>query len=58
MVPAQPVLPGREHIPELVLRPGMFPPGRHLLGDAELGGQRIRVIRPQRVLLIGQSLLL
>ncbi len=57
MLQAQGPLPGREHITELSLRRGVIPAGRQLLREAEPGGQRIRMIWPQRVLLIIQSLL-
>ena len=52
---AQCLLPSREHVPELVLRPAMFAAGGYLLGDGKPGGQRIRMGWSQLVLLISQS---
>ena len=45
MVQAEPALQVGQHGPELILRPGVVAARRHLLRDAEPGGQRVGMIR-------------
>ncbi len=47
MVRPQPPLQVGQHVPELVLRPGVIAARGHLPGDAEPQGQRDRVIRAE-----------